>query len=82
MRVVKIPSGRLLAAGRALAMLQQKQLASLAKLDSATISRMEASGAEAARGQARNVERVLLVLEKHGVEVGDDYVKLVKKAKR
>jgi hypothetical protein len=29
-----------------------------------------------------NVERVLMMLEKHGVGVGDDYVKLIGKPKR
>jgi hypothetical protein len=50
-------------------MLHQKELARLARIDTATISRMEASGAEPARGQARNVDAVVVALESCGVEV-------------
>jgi hypothetical protein len=44
-----------------------------------TISQMEAAGAKAARGLSRNVEAVILALEKCGVEIIEDGVRLVKR---
>jgi hypothetical protein len=40
---------------------------------------MERSGTDSVRSQARNVERVLNVLEKHDVEISPDSIKLTAK---
>jgi hypothetical protein len=66
---VKLPSGYQIAAGRALAGLDQRALAAAAKVSPATIARMEGSGPAVARAHARNVESVLQALERHGVRV-------------
>ena len=66
-----MPKGKELAAARVLAGLSQKEMARLAKLDTSTIVRMEGSPGTA-RGHLSNVEKVLLVLEKQGVELASD----------
>jgi transcriptional regulator with XRE-family HTH domain len=69
---VKLPTGHQLAAARALAGLQQQQLAKLAGVNPSTVNRMEASGAETARGQIRSVQAVIDALAKRGVEITTD----------
>jgi transcriptional regulator with XRE-family HTH domain len=66
-----MPRGKELAAARVLAGLSQKKMAELAKLDVSTIVRMESS-IGTARGHLSNVEKVLIVLGKEGVEIGAD----------
>jgi hypothetical protein len=56
----------------------KRELAELSRLHASTIHRMEASGPESVRGQARNLERVIRALEKKGVEITPDGVKLIK----
>jgi transcriptional regulator with XRE-family HTH domain len=70
--VGRLPTGKQLAAARVLAGLGQRQLAKLAKLDTSTVNRMERSGDSTVRGHAPNVERVLLALERKGVEIATD----------
>jgi len=41
-------------------------------IDTSTLNRMERSGDSTVRGQAPNVERVLLALERKGVEIAPD----------
>jgi hypothetical protein len=41
------------------------------------VCRMEATGSEPAGGHARNVAEGLLVLERHGVKVLEDGVRLI-----
>ena len=67
-----LPTGRQLSAARVLAGLDQKQLAKLAGLDPSTVSRMEASDLAVARGHGRNIEAVLIALEKKGVTIAAD----------
>jgi ribosome-binding protein aMBF1 (putative translation factor) len=57
---------------RVLVGLGQRELAALVKIDASTLNRMERSGDSTVRGQAPNVERVLLALEKKGVEITPD----------
>jgi transcriptional regulator with XRE-family HTH domain len=78
-----MPKGRELAAARVLAGLGQRELAALAKIDTSTLNRMERSGDSTVRGLAQNVERVLLALEKKGVEISHDgAIKRVEKGRR
>jgi hypothetical protein len=80
---MKLPTGRQLAAARVLVGLGQRELAALAKIDTSTLNRMERSGDSTVRGQAPNVERVLLALERKGVEIGNDgTIRPIAKAKR
>jgi hypothetical protein len=43
---------------------------------------MEAAGAKPVGGSTRNLSAVLDALRKHGVEVDDDSIKLVRKVRR
>jgi ribosome-binding protein aMBF1 (putative translation factor) len=76
---MKLPTGRQITAARNLAGLHQRELAKLAKLHPTTINRMEMSGAESVRGQARNIERVVQSLEKRGVVITARGVELIAK---
>jgi transcriptional regulator with XRE-family HTH domain len=66
---VNLPTGRQLRAARALAGLEQRQVAARAKIDASTLHRMEGSEDKPTRGHAGNVERVVEVLRKAGVEM-------------
>jgi transcriptional regulator with XRE-family HTH domain len=68
----RLPSGRQIRAGRILCGLEQAELARLARIDASTLSRMENSGAEAARGHVGNLQRVVDALEKKGIELTQD----------
>jgi transcriptional regulator with XRE-family HTH domain len=72
-----MPTGNQLRAGRVLAGLEQRHLAKLAGLDITTISRMERSGDSSVRGFATNVEKVVIALERSGVEITPDGVRLI-----
>jgi hypothetical protein len=74
---MKVPSGRLLAAGRRVA--GQADLVREAGIDPTTLSRMESAGADPVRGSTRNLQAVLDALRKHGVEIDEDSIRLVKK---
>lgn len=78
---MRLPRGKEIAAARVLAGLSQKELARLAKLDTSTIVRMESS-LGTARGHMGNVERVLLVLQRKGVEIDPDGAIRATKVKR
>ena len=69
---MKLPTGHQLKAARALAGLEQRQVAAKAKIDASTLHRMEASGNKSIRGHAGNVESVIDVLRKAGVEITHD----------
>jgi transcriptional regulator with XRE-family HTH domain len=81
---MKLPTGRQLKAARALAGLEQRQVAERARIDASTLHRMEASGAKPVRGHGINIERVVEVLLKAGVELthDPDGVRLVPKARK
>jgi hypothetical protein len=71
-----------LKSARALAGLEQRQVAARARVDATTLYRMEACGSKPVRGHAGNVESVVEVLRKAGVEITDDGVRLIKKPHR
>jgi transcriptional regulator with XRE-family HTH domain len=79
-----LPTGNLLKAARALAGLRSAELAALAKIDPATLSRLEAAGHGKVRGQAQTVDAVIAVLKARGIQIDADEssVKLVKKPRR
>jgi predicted transcriptional regulator len=79
---MKLPTGRQIAAARALLGLQQRELAKLAKLDVTTLNRMEGSGPGPVRGQGRSIQAVMDALEKQGVEITPDGVRLASKKPR
>jgi transcriptional regulator with XRE-family HTH domain len=79
---MKIPTGRLLAAARHAAGLRQAELARDAGIDQTTLSRMEGAGAEPIGGAVRNLDRVLDALRRHGVEVDEDSIRIVRKGRR
>jgi len=62
-----------------------RQLAKGAKLDPSAVNRMEGAGAKPVRGHADNVERVVDVLRRAGVEFVHEPtrgVRLIRKDKR
>lgn len=79
-----MPSGHQLRAARALAGLEQREVAAKAKIDPATLHRMEGTGPKPTRGHAENVERVVDVLRKAGVEFIDEPrgVRLIPRGKK
>jgi transcriptional regulator with XRE-family HTH domain len=64
-------------AARALLGLEQRDLATAAKVDVSTVSRMEATGDKTARGYAANLEKVITALEERGIEFIPDGVRRV-----
>jgi transcriptional regulator with XRE-family HTH domain len=77
-----LPTGNMLKAARALAGLRAAQLATLAKIDASTVSRLEGSGHRAVRGQAGTVDAVIRVLKTRGVEITEDGVRLTRRPHR
>jgi transcriptional regulator with XRE-family HTH domain len=73
--MMKVPSGNQLKAARSLIGWQQKQLAKLAKLDPATVHRMEKAGDKHIGGPIKNLKAVLDALAKAGVEITPDGVR-------
>jgi len=57
--------------------LHQTQLAKDVGLDIGTISRVEAAGSETAKGLSKNLEKIVLALERRGVEITEDGVRRV-----
>jgi transcriptional regulator with XRE-family HTH domain len=79
----RLPSGRQIRAARILCGLEQAELARLARIDASTLSRMENSGAEPARGHVGNLQRVVDALEQKGIELTQDGgVRPVQKVRR
>lgn len=76
---MRVPTGNLLAAARRAAGLQQAELASLAGVDSSTISRIESCGKQPVKATSRNLDAVLDALRANGVEVLEDGLRLVPK---
>ena len=68
-----------LRAARSLIGWEQQALAKAAGLHPGTVNRMEAAGASRVRGSIKNLEAVLGALEKAGVEVTPDGVRLIKR---
>jgi hypothetical protein len=62
--------------------LRQRTVADRAGVDVTTLVRMESYGAKPVRGYAANVEAVVNVLRKAGVEITDNGVQLVKPPRR
>ena len=77
-----MPTGNQLKAARALAGLEQRQVAVKAKINVTTLFRMEDCGDRPVRGLAHNVEAVIDVLRKEGVEITSDGVRLTHRTKR
>ena len=79
-----LPTGRQLAAARALAMLEQRKVAKRAKINVTTLYRMEACGAAKVRGIGTKIEAVLNVLREAGVELtyDPDGVRLIAQPKQ
>jgi hypothetical protein len=63
-----LTTGNQLKAARALAEMEQKELAEAAKVNVNTIRSMEASGSGPISGRAQNVQTVQRVLEEAGIE--------------
>jgi transcriptional regulator with XRE-family HTH domain len=71
-----------MAAARHAAGLKQAELARDAGIDQTTLSRMEGAGANPVGGSTRNLERVLGALRRHGVELDEDSIRIVKPRRR
>lgn len=76
---MRLPTGHQLHAARCLAGLDQRTLAKRAGISNATLSRMEGCGKNAVTAKGSNIDRVLVALEKAGVEVTEDGVRLIKR---
>ena len=70
------------AAARVLVGLQQRELAKLANLDVTTINRMEASATDPVKALGVNIQKVLDALERKGVEITEDGVRLIPPRRR
>ena len=78
-----LPTGNMLRAARALAGLKGTELADLAGVNQATISRMENFGRKTVGGYAGTIDAVVRALAHKGVEiVGDDTLRLTKRPRR
>jgi transcriptional regulator with XRE-family HTH domain len=77
---MKLPTGALLAAARRAAGLKQSELAREARIDPSTLSRIE--NAATVTASVQNLQAILDVLRRHGVEVGDDTIRLLPKRSR
>jgi transcriptional regulator with XRE-family HTH domain len=75
-----MPTGYQLRAARSLIGWQQRDLAKAAGLHPGVMNRMEKAGKNRVRGIIKNLEAVLDALERHGVEITEDGVRLVKKS--
>lgn len=80
MRIV--PTGHQLRAARSLIGWQQQQLAEAAGLHPGVMNRMEKAGKRHVGGMIKNLERVQDALEKAGVEITEDGVRLIRKPRR
>jgi ribosome-binding protein aMBF1 (putative translation factor) len=77
-----MPTGYQLRAARSLIGWQQKDLAKAAGLHPGVMNRMEKAGKRRVGGIVKNLEAVLDALEKHGVEITEDGVRLINKKPR
>jgi len=77
-----LPKGNQLKAGRVLAGLEQREVAAKAKINVTTLYRMEECGVRPVRGHAHNVEAVVNVLRKAGIEITESGVQLIKSPRR
>lgn len=77
-----LPTGYQLRAARSLIGWEQKQLARAAGLHPGTMNRMERAGKARVGGSIKNLEAVLDALEKHGVEITEDGVRLIPKGRK
>ena len=78
-----MPTGNQLKAARAFAGLKSTELADLARVNQATISRMESFGRKPVGVHARTIDAVIRALAHRGVElVGDDTVRLTRRPRR
>jgi ribosome-binding protein aMBF1 (putative translation factor) len=75
-------TGNMLRGARHVAGLRQTQLAKAAKIDPATLSRMESFGAKPVGALTRNLESVLDALKAHGVEVSENAITLTRRVRR
>jgi hypothetical protein len=78
---MRLPTGREIAAARALAGFGQIELAREAKINQGTLSRVETSPG-VVRGQGRSIQAVLDALLRHGVLITDNGVERVVGGKR
>ena len=74
-----MPSSAQIVAARALLGIRQKELARLAKIHHTTLSRLESAGWAVAPGFAGAIDKVVAVLEAHGVEFIELGVRLTKR---
>jgi predicted transcriptional regulator len=78
-----LPTGNQLRAARAFAGLKSTELADLAGVNQATISRLENFGRKHVGGNVKTVDAVRKALAQRGVEIVDDHtVRLIKRPKR
>jgi transcriptional regulator with XRE-family HTH domain len=74
-----LPTGYQLRAARSLIGWEQQQLAKAAGLHPGVMNRMERAGASRVKGQIKNLEAVLEALERGGVEITPDGVRLIRR---
>jgi hypothetical protein len=79
---MRLPTGHQLHAARCLAGLDQRTLAKRAGVSNATLSRMESCGKNTVTAKGVNIDAVLAALERAGVEVTEDGVRLRRRAPR
>ncbi len=77
-----MPTGWQLRAARSLIGWEQQHLAKMAGLHPGVMNRMEKAGKKRVAGIVKNIELVLDALEKAGVEITDDGVRLIGKKGR
>jgi transcriptional regulator with XRE-family HTH domain len=78
--MIEMPGGRTIKAARVLAGLTAQQLAKMADIDAATLSRLESHGISAVSG--KTFERVINALKQAGVEIEGATLRLTKKPRR
>jgi predicted transcriptional regulator len=74
-----LPSSAQLVAARALLLMEQRELARLAKVHVSTLVRLEGAGWDVAPGNASTVTKITNVLEGKGVEFIENGVRLTRK---
>lgn len=76
---MRVPTGNMLAAARRAIGLRQAELARMAKIDTATLSRMEGCGSQPVKALSKNLDAVLDSLRRAGVEIDDDMIRLTRR---
>lgn len=74
-----MPTGWQISAARSLIGWRQWELAKAAGLHPGVMNCLEKAGKGRVKGMIRNLEAVLDALEKHGVEITEDGVRLIRK---